>query len=249
MRFYPSVPRGQSADSLETILLACEISCFRQTVGIEKKSVTLRQREPMDRKSCVAEHPQRHSRGILRRRSVTVDVKQRKMARAYKFHRTIARSSPYDESGELSGKSAFAEYAVGVFHHPIEWQTGLGEAAKRGMQVTHEHRRSDTLAGDVPDHEEQAAFCFKEVAVIAAHHPGGLIVVANAPACRRQTELRQESALDACGQGKVTLQGSLLRTRKVVEAEAHQRIGQQAFWFDGVVALVTKPECPLIDTA
>jgi len=59
------------------------------------------------------------------------------MARAYKFHRTIARSSCYNESRELSSKSAFAEYAVGVFHHPIEWQTGLGEAAKRCMQVTH----------------------------------------------------------------------------------------------------------------
>ena len=203
----------------------------------------------MDRESCVTEHPQRHSRGILRRRSVTVDVKQREMARAYKFHRTIARSSCYNESRELSSKSAFAEYSVGVFYHLIKREASLSEAAKRCMQVAHEHRRSDTLAGDVPDHEEQAAFCFKEVAVVAAHHPGGLIVVANAPACRRQTELRQESALDACGQGKVTLQGSLLRTRKVVEAEAHQRIRQQAFWFDGVVALLTKPECTLIDTA
>src|SRR5436309_13982805 len=146
------------------------------------------------------------------------------MARAYKFHRTIVRSSSYDESRELSGKSAFAEYAIGVFYHLIKWEAGLGEAAKRGMEMTHEHRRSNTLAGDIPDHKEQAAFCFKKVAVIAAHHPGGLIVIANAPASWCQTELRQESALDACGQGKVTLQGSLLGASKVVEAEPHQRI-------------------------
>jgi len=171
------------------------------------------------------------------------------MAGTYKFHRTIARSPSYDESRELSGKSAFAEYAVGVFHHPIERETGLGEAAKRCMEVAHEHRRSNTLAGDIPEHEEQSALCFKEVAVIAAHHPGGLIVVANAPACGRQTELRQERALDACGQGKVTLQGSLFGTRKMVEAEPHQRIGKQAFCFDGIVALLTEPECSLIDTA
>jgi len=178
-----------------------------------------------------------------------MDVKQREMARAYKFHRTIVRSSSYDESRELSGKSAFAEYAVGVFYHVIEWEAGLGEAAKRGMEMAHEHRRSNTLAGDIPDHKEQAALCFKEVAVIAAHHPGGLIVIANAPAWRRQTKLRQEPSLDACGQGKVTLQGSLLGTRKMIEAEPHQRIGQQALRFDGIVALLTEPECPLIDSA
>src|SRR6266404_1153495 len=146
--------------------------------------------------SVTHEHSQRHSRGISMRRYVTMDVKQREMARAYKFHRAIVRSSSYDESRELSGKSAFAEDAVGVFHHPIEWEAGLGEAAKRGMEMAHEHRRSDTLAGDIPDHKEQAAFCFKEVAVIAAHHPSRLIVIANAPACRRQTELRQERALN-----------------------------------------------------
>jgi len=170
------------------------------------------------------------------------------MARAYKFHRAIVRSSSYSESRELSGKSAFAEYAVGVFYHLIEREAGLGEAAKCCMEVAHEHRRGDTLAGDIPDHKEQPVFCFKEVAVIAAHHPGGLIVVANAPACWRQTELRQESALNACGQGKVTLQGSLLGARKMVEAEPHQRIGQQALRFDGIVALLTEPECPLIDS-
>jgi hypothetical protein len=76
------------------------------------------------------------------------------MARAYKFHRTIARSSCYNESRELSSKSAFAEYSVGVFYHLIKREASLSEAAKRCMQVTHEHRRSDTLAGDVPDHEE-----------------------------------------------------------------------------------------------
>jgi len=171
------------------------------------------------------------------------------MARAYKFHRTIARSSSYDESRELSRKSAFAKYAVGVFYHLIEWEAGLGEAVKRGMEVAHEHRRSNTFAGDIPEHKEQAAFSFKEVAVIAAHHPGGLIVIANAPACWCQTELRQESALNACGQGKVTLQGPLFGTRKMVEAKTHQGIGQQAFRLDAFMALLTDPECPLIDAA
>jgi hypothetical protein len=76
------------------------------------------------------------------------------MARAYKFHRTIARSSCYNESRELSSKSAFAEYSVGVFYHLIKREASLSEAAKRCMEVAHEHRRSNALAGDVPDHEE-----------------------------------------------------------------------------------------------
>jgi hypothetical protein len=98
---------------------------------------------------------------MLRRCSVNVDVKKREMARADKLHRTIVRSSSYDESRELSGKGAFAENAVGVFHHAIERETGFGEAAKRCMEVTHEHRRSNTLAGNISQHKEQAAVCFE----------------------------------------------------------------------------------------
>src|SRR5258708_15909429 len=105
------------------------------------------------------------------------------MARADKLHGTIVRGSSYDESGELSGKSAFAENAVGVFHHAIEREAGFGEAAKRCMEVTHEHRRSHALAGDIPQHKEQAAICFEKVAVVAAHHAGGLIVTAHVPPC------------------------------------------------------------------
>src|SRR6266404_465728 len=103
------------------------------------------------------------------------------MTRADKLNRTIVRSSSYHQGRELSGKSAFAENAVGVFHHPIERETGFGEAAKRGMEVAHEHRRSHTLSGDIPQHKEQAAVCFDEVAVVAAHHAGGLIVETHVP--------------------------------------------------------------------
>jgi hypothetical protein len=107
--------------------------------------------------------------------------------------------SSYDKSRELAGKSAFAENAVGVFHHPIEREASFGETAKRCMEVTHEHRRSYTLAGDVPQHKEQSAVRFDKVAVISAHHAGGLIVEAHVPPFWRQTRIRKESALDACG--------------------------------------------------
>ena len=178
-----------------------------------------------------------------------MDVKHGKVARADKLHRTIVGSSSHDESRELSRESALAENAVGVFHHAIERESGFGEAAKRCMKVAHEHGRSNTLAGDIPEHKEQAAVCFEEIAVIAAHHAGGLIVVAHVPAGWRQTGFRQESPLDACGQGKITFQGALFGARKMVQTETHQRIGQQALRFNGVVALLAEPKCSLIDAA
>src|SRR4029077_14354825 len=97
----------------------------------------------MDGEGRNAKHSQRHSRGIFWRRSVTMDVKQRKVSRADKLHRTIAGSSTHDESRELSGESALAKNAVGVFHHAIERETGFGEATKRRMKVAHKHRRGN----------------------------------------------------------------------------------------------------------
>src|SRR6267378_8562663 len=124
----------------------------------------------MDREARVAEHSQRHSRGILWCCSVTLDVKHGKVARADKLHRTVVRSSSHDESRELSRESALTENPVGVLHHAIERETGFGEAAKRCMKVAHEHRRSNTFAGNIPQHEEQATVGFEKIAVIAADH-------------------------------------------------------------------------------
>src|SRR5213082_1714098 len=101
----------------------------------------------MDREAGVAEHSQRHSRGILWRCSVTFDVKHGKVPRADKLHRTIMGRPSHDESRELSGERALAENAIGVFHHAIELQTGFGEAAKRCMQVAHATFRSLAEAG------------------------------------------------------------------------------------------------------
>src|SRR5467141_2400378 len=163
----------------------------------------------MDWEAGVTEHPQRHPRGIFWRCPVTVDVKHGKVAGADKLHRTIVRSSSHDESRELSRESALTENPVGVLHHAIERETGFGEAAKRCMKVAHEHGRSNTLAGNIPQHKEHAAVCFEEIAVIAAHHAGGLIVVSHVPANWRQAGFWQQSALNVCGQGKIALQGTL----------------------------------------
>ena len=178
-----------------------------------------------------------------------MDVKHGKVARADKLHQTIMGSSSHDESCELSRESALAENTVGIFHHAIERETGFGEAAERCMKVAHEHRRGNTLAGNIPEHKEEAAVCFEKIAVIAADHAGRLIVVAHVPAIWCQAGFRQKCSLDACGQGKITLQGTLFSACKMVQTEPHQRIGQQALRLNGVVARLAEPECSLIDAA
>src|SRR5258708_35523416 len=162
----------------------------------------------MNREARGTEHSQRYSSGILWRYSVTVDVKHGKVTRIDKLHRTILGNSSHNESRELSRESALTENAVGVFHHAIERETAFGEAAKRCMEVAHEHRRSNTFAGNIPQHKEQAAVCFEEIAVITAHHAGGVIGGAHIPTNWGQGGDRQGNRLEAGGQGKRALPGT-----------------------------------------
>src|SRR5713101_6363240 len=112
----------------------------------------------MDRETHFTEHPQGHSGGILWSNSIPMDVKHGKVAGVDKLHRTIAGHSSHDDRRVLSCESALAENAVGAFHQPIEREAAFGETAKRGMEMAHQHRRSNTLAGNIPQHEEQAPF-------------------------------------------------------------------------------------------
>src|SRR6266478_111455 len=116
----------------------------------------------MHREARVTEHSQGHPRRIIWSCSVTADVKHGKVPRTDKLHRTIVGSASHDESRELPRESALAEKAVGVLHHAVEGEPGFGQAAKRGMEVTHQHRRGNTFAGDIPQHKEQAAVCVEK---------------------------------------------------------------------------------------
>jgi len=49
----------------------------------------------------------------------------------------------------------------GIFHHAIERETGFGEAAERCMKVAHEHRRGNTLAGNIPSIKRKPPFVSK----------------------------------------------------------------------------------------
>jgi len=88
----------------------------------------------------------------------------------------------------------------------------------------------------------------QEIAVIAAHHAGGLIVITHFPARQLHTGFRQQPALNASGKGKIAFQGALFVLRKMVEAKPHQRVGEQAFRFDRVMAGFAKAECSAFET-
>src|SRR5260370_8764922 len=104
-------------------------------------------------------------------------MKQGQMPRADKFNGTIGSRASHDESGELSRESALGENAVSVFHHAIARETGFGEAAKRCMEVTHEHRRSNTLAGNIPQPKEQAEVRLEQISVITPYHGDALTFI------------------------------------------------------------------------
>src|SRR5204862_7383516 len=96
LRSFPTVPRNQSANSIKAILLPVTIQRFRQTVGVQKNRVAVGQCQAMNREARVTKHSQRHTRRVLRRYSIAVEVKEREMSRADKLHRTIECSSSHD---------------------------------------------------------------------------------------------------------------------------------------------------------
>src|SRR5277367_6772237 len=109
-------------------------------------------------------------------------MQDREVAGADEFHCAILAGAADYQGGELSGESAFAEDAVGVFDHAIEREAGFGEAAEGGAEMAHEHGRSYAVAGNVAQHKEQTGLRFEKVAIIAADHAGGLVVIADVPA-------------------------------------------------------------------
>jgi len=66
-------------------------------------------------------------------------MEQGQVARADKFHGAIRRRAAHDESRKLSSKRALAENSVGILHHAFERKARFGEAAKRCVQMAHQH--------------------------------------------------------------------------------------------------------------
>jgi hypothetical protein len=68
----------------------------------------------------------------------------------------------------------------------------------------------------------------------------------NAPIAKPGVRLRQQPALHLRSELQVAFQGTLLVARQVVETEPDQRIGNQPFLFDGIVAGVANAVRSLI---
>jgi hypothetical protein len=174
-------------------------------------------------------------------------MENREMAGTDELHRAIGGGAPDDEGGELPGECAFAEDAAGVFDHAIEGEARFGEGAKGGVEMAHEHGSGDAFTGNIAKQEEQAAAGLKEVAIIAADHARGLIVVVDLPAGGGEIGFGQEGALNAGGQGKIAFEGALLGAGQMVEAETRERVGEQALRLNAVVADFANAEGALLD--
>ena len=88
-----------------------------------------------------------------------------------------------------------------------------------------------------------------QVAVIAAHHSRRPVEVVDAPIAVAHVRLRKQAALNLRCEFEVALQRSLLFARQVIEAQTSQRIKNQPFLFDRIVANVAKSVGSFIHSA
>ncbi len=72
-------------------------------------------------------------------------------------------------------------------------------------------------------------------------------MVRHVPSIHAHVSFRKQTRLDLRSQFQIALQQALLFRRQAVEAETHQRIGNQFLVFNRIVAVLTDSECTLFD--
>jgi hypothetical protein len=147
-----------------------------------------------------------------------------------------------DERRVVGRERALAEDAAGAFDEPDERQPQRHERAEHGVELRHQERGGDALAGHVAEHEvELAVLTLQNVAVVAADDRRRLVVVGDVPAVVARLAARQKPRLDARGQLQILFERALLRGRQTAEADADERVGHQALGLDGIAADLTEP--------
>src|SRR5437867_3311274 len=100
---------------------------------------------------------------------------------AHQLHASVLRSSSNDKRCKLTGKRAFQKKPIGCFDDTAEGQIAVCQTAERRVQMTHEHGSGNAFSGDISAQEQEVTIGAEVVAVVAANHPCGLIVVADLP--------------------------------------------------------------------
>src|SRR6266567_6777592 len=92
------------------------------------------------------------------------------------FDSSIRLGSSADQCGVMRRQRALGENAAGMFEHALERQIYGDQGSKHGMEVRHQHRCSDALAGNVSQHEVQTRVtAIDDVTVVTANDAGRLI--------------------------------------------------------------------------
>ena len=152
-----------------------------------------------------------------------------------------------DQRGEMARQGALAEQAAGAPDQLIERQIERHQGAEGGVQVRHQHRGRDTLAGHVAEDEVDAAVPrVQDVAVVAADRSRPFVVAGHLVAREAQRGRRQEPLQNSGRQIEIVLEGMLLRRRQMVETVPEQRIPDQALRLDRLVALLAQTEALLV---
>jgi hypothetical protein len=142
---------------------------------------------------------------------------------------------------------ALAEDAAGALDEPDERQPQRHQRAEHGVELRHQKRGGDALAGHVAEHEvELPVLALEHVAVVAADDRGRLVVVGDVPAVVPRLAARQKPRLNLRGQLQILFERALLRGREAAEADADERVGEQALRLDGVVADLAEAVGPVL---
>jgi len=96
------------------------------------------------------------------------------------------------------------------------------------VELRHQHTGGHALAGDIAKHKEELPIDGNQVAVVATDGTERGVMIARVPTTCLQVHLWQKiaTAPGKPDQGHVAAQ--LVVTPSVIEAVAHQRIGQQS---------------------
>jgi len=96
------------------------------------------------------------------------EVQQRQMPGAHVFNAAVSRYTTRDQRCELVRQAALGENAIRTFHHEVERRGRAHQITEGGVKLNHQHRSSQTLAGDIAKQKVQVRIDFEKIAVIAA---------------------------------------------------------------------------------
>ena len=118
---------------------------------------------------------------------------------------------------------------------------------KHGAQVGGKHGRGHALAGYIGHDEVEMSVLAEQIAVIAADHSGGLIVIRDVPSGKGDVVGRQQAFLDLRRQLQIVLQRTRLLGGEAIQTDPRQGILQQPLVLDRAQAYLAHAEAAVVN--